>query len=647
MNDKDQPSQGVLLNRQKLDLGSGSLVSHDGVVLRISEVLDYDTVVGVEVESGRSRSLRVTELKPVPGADEKLQEVASGDLDDIADECWKIAQQRYLAIKPLVEDGHSGRISVAQRAKEVNVDTATLYRWLRRYQSLGVVTALIPKGRGWKKGNSRLSKVVEEVIQEVVKDTYLTSQRSTAQKVVLEVQRRCHQRGIEAPHPNTVRARVSAIPERQRLSSRGFRERAKNKFMPAAGSFPNADYPLAVVQIDHTPADIILVDDIHRKPIGRPYITLAMDVFSRMVVGYYLSFDPPSETSVAMCVAHAILPKDDWLMLHNVDAKWDVWGFMDTIHTDNGADFRSDNFKQACLAHSINLEFRPVKQPRYGGHIERMLGTILREIHDLPGTTFSNIKSREGYDSEKNASMTMGEFETWLVTLICKAYHKRMHQSIGMSPERKWEIGTFGNSTTPGRGLPPRPTDRQALLLDFLPSFKRTIQTYGVSIDGLNYYADVLRSWINAADPDNPKAKREFIFRRDPRDISAVWFYDPEVKQYFKVPFANQSMPSMSFWEYRQACEAIRKEGKKSINEHLILQAISELRSHVEESKEKTKKARRQSQRGREHAKGVSPASPVIKQVPSQQQPQLQPASSSGAYGNLITGDIEAFDDIA
>src|SRR5690606_15997941 len=100
-------------------------------------------------------------------------------------------------------------------------------------------------------------------------------------------------------------ARISRIPERTSLRGRGYKEKAKNKFMPAAGKFPNADFPLAVVQIDHTPADIILVDDKHRKPIGRPWLTLAIDVYSRMIVGYYLSFDAPSATSIAMCVAHA------------------------------------------------------------------------------------------------------------------------------------------------------------------------------------------------------------------------------------------------------------------------------------------------------------------------------------------------------
>ena len=70
-----------------------------------------------------------------------------------------------------------------------------------------------------------------------------------------------------------------------------------------------------------------------------------------------------------MCVAHSVLPKDEWLILHKVNAEWPVWGMPKKIYVDNGADFRSDNFQQSCMMYGINLEFRPVKTPRYGGHI--------------------------------------------------------------------------------------------------------------------------------------------------------------------------------------------------------------------------------------------------------------------------------------
>lgn len=633
-NSKNEPFE---LSRQQVAIDVGAYVHRGGAVYRITQMLDFDTVIGVEVESGRSMPLPIVGLRPVDEGDPILRK----DLIEIADTDWQEAERRFAAIHPLVDRYVIGREVAQKRAEEIGIDTATLYRWLKRYRATGSVLSLVPSKRGWKAGKARIPAFVEAVVEEVIRDFYLTPQRPTAQKTVIEVLRRCSERGIEPPSPSTIRSRLNRIPERDRLRGRGYSEKAKNKFMPAAGSFPNADYPLAVVQIDHTPADIILVDDAHRKPIGRPWITLAIDVNTRMIVGYYLSFDPPSETSVAMCVAHAILPKEEWLLLQNVDAEWPVWGVPRTIHVDNGADFRSDNFRQSCLAYGINLEFRPIKQPRYGGHIERVLGSLLKEIHDLPGTTFSSVKDKDGYNPEKHAVMTKAEFEEWLVTLICKVYHERLHTGIGMSPRKKWETSIFGNAETQGVGLPPRPADRLSVLLDFLPSFRRTVQTFGVTISGMTYYAEALRPWINAENPDKDGKKRKFIFRRDPRDISIIWFKDPNLNQYFKIPFADQSMPSMSVWEYELAKKKLHAEGVRSVNEMEILRAVTELRGKVDKSKEKTKKARRQAQRRVEHEKKVSPAIPV------QKRPDPVAAERKPVLKGLLDGDIDGFEDIA
>lgn len=189
-----------------------------------------------------------------------------------------------------------------------------------------------------------------------------------------------------------------------------------------------------------------------------------------------------------------------------------------------------------------------------------MLGTLAREIHALPGTTFSSVKDIDGYDSEKHATMTKSEFEEWLVTLICKVYHRRLHTTIGLTPTRKWEIGIFGNAEIHGVGVPPRPTNSLTILLEFLPFFRRTVQTFGVTIDGLTYYAEALRPWINAHDPETKK-KKDLVFRRDPRDISTIWFFDPLLKHYYKIPLADLALPSMSIWEYQQARDKLKKEG--------------------------------------------------------------------------------------
>ncbi|NWP05639.1 transposase family protein, partial [Escherichia coli] len=90
-------------------------------------------------------------------------------------------------------------------------------------------------------------------------------------------------------------------------------------------------------------------------------------------------------------------------------APWDNQGLMDRLHLDNAREHRSDALKRGCRAHSISIEYRPVRRPHFGGHIERLIGTVMGTVHLLPGTTFSNVAERGDYDSEGEACMTLGE----------------------------------------------------------------------------------------------------------------------------------------------------------------------------------------------------------------------------------------------
>jgi putative transposase len=647
--ENDQPATGKVADsgesaffpsRMRVDVRSGALVRHVDGMFRISEVLDFSTVVATEVETGRTRVLRVGELLAAESDPPALSNV---DIDAIAEDDWRVAQTRYSAIKPLLDTAAPTRQAVKDRAAEVGVDTATLYRWLSRYRAVDAIVGLIPFKRGWKKGNYRIGEAGEAVVRQVISDFYLKPERPNVQKTVRQVHLICDANHIERVSATAVRERIARIPEYERLKRRGQAELARNKFLPVPGKFPGADYPLAVVQIDHTRVDVILVDDVHRKPIDRPWITVAIDVFSRMTVGYYLSFDAPSTTSVAMCLSHAILPKEEWLLLHGVEGSWPVWGRPHKVHVDNGPDFRSHSLRQSCQMHPMDLEFRPVKQPRFGGHIERYQGTLLREIHDIPGTTFSSIANRGEYDSEKHAVMTKDEFERQLLKLICNEYHLRKHSALGMPPLRMWELGIFGGAGIKGIGMPPRPVDRLTVVLDFLPSYSRTVQPDGVSLEGCRYYAEALRPWIGAKDPKTGKA-RAHIFRRDPRDISSIWFYDPDLKQYFKVPLADQSIPSFSIWEHRLAKAALEKAGHDPSDERAVYRSISERRALIEESAERTKRARRAAQRQREHAKAKTPA------IPPEGHPASGPVPSTsvplGAPSSLLD-DVVATDDIA
>lgn len=597
--------------RDRLSLKPGSTVRHGESLYVITDTVDLNTVRAQPADGGPSKFLNVHELKPIGAEPKKIV-----DVEDITENDWRIAGERFEAIKPLLDLSARTRAEVEARARETGVSTPTLYRWLTCYLDFPAIVSLVPGRRGWREKKGRLRADVEAVIDDVIQKYFLTPQRRSATKTIAEVRRRCRDSGLPVPSGSTVHARLRRIPEPERMRRQGKSRQARDRFYPVPGTFPGADYPLAVVQIDHTPVDLILVDDTHRLPIGRPWITVAIDVFSRMVCGYYVSLDPPSGISVAMCLSHAMLPKEPWLLEHKVEADWPVWGLPKIVHMDNGSDFRAESLAASLRGQGIDGIFRPVKVPRYGGHIERLLGTLMKEIHDLPGTTFSSIKERDGYDSEKHAVLTLGEFERWLVTLICNVYHRRLHRGINMPPLRKWDQGIFGGEGTLGIGLPDVPADRERLVLDFMPSFERTIQPSGVTFNGLRYYDECLRHFISIGSAEPKKGKASFRFRWDPRDLSRIWFLDPSSKRYSVVPYADQSLPTMSVWEYRLVRARLKEQGLPKGSNAVLSRAISELRAQVDESEARTKKARRAAQRRKEHERKAGLGLPEKRQAP-------------------------------
>lgn len=583
-----------------LTLMPGSEVTLQGRRYRIHRVCDLDSVLAMDVETNVTTRIRLAEIQPATTVTE-AQAVPGIDLHDIPERDWQIARQRFQAIEPLLQAGGARPDEILRRAAEVGRNRSTLYRWLRAYLRSGTLASLLPAKPGAAAGQKRIADDIELVISAVIEERYLTKQRLPAEQVGREIAVRCTRMGLAAPHAATVRRRIAALSERVKVHRREGGKQMRQRFGAVEGAFPGADAPLRFVQIDHTPVDLELVDDIHRHPIGRPWITVAIDVYSRMIAGFSVSFDPPGALSTGLCLGHAILPKDVWLAKLDIAAPWPVWGIMDAVHCDNAKEFHGAMLEKACQNYGIALHFRPVRQPQYGGHIERFLGTFASKVHALPGTTFSNPSERGAYDSEGKAALTFSEFEKWLATYIVEVYHREVHSALGMPPLRKYEQGILGDGKQPGRGLPPRCVDETKLRLDFLPLFERTVQRSGISLDEIHYFADVLRRWINTSDPRDPTRKRQFIVRRDPRDISVLYFYDPEAQQYFRVPYRDIARPPLSVWELQRIRRQLKEEGQRSVDEQLIFAAYERMRAIEENAVRMTKAARRQQQRERLH----------------------------------------------
>ena len=587
-------TKSYTLNRRQVSLKQNDIVKCNDIEYIISEIVNFKEVLGINLKTKKTTTLSIDQITVVHENPIDNKNYSTTDIVDLIDDQYNEIEKKYKAILPMINKELT-RKEMVDYAESLNIHFTTLYRWLKNYKSSGTLMGLLDKKVGRPKGRKMIDSTTESIITEVFNEYYLTIQKPSIQKVIDLVFIYCKQRNVILPSKNTIRNRINELNSCKVLIKQGNKDIARTKYEPAPNSF-EATYPLEIVQIDHTPVDIIIVDSENRLPIGRPWITVAMDIYSRMIVGYYLSLEAPSSTSVAMCITNMVMPKDKILLDNDINEDWSVWGFPDVLHADNGADFRAEALEKACLIHNIQLHFRPIHKTNYGGHIERIIGTLMKQVHSIPGTTYSNIKERQTYDSDGQACMTLEELERWLLTFITKVYHKNIHSTLQMSPSSKWDEAIFGSDTVVGRGFPARPIDNHTILIDFLPHIKRTIQKNGVNIDGINYYDHILRTKIHAIDSKTQK-KKKFLFKRDPRDISMVWFYDDDSQEYFKIPAINQALKNMSIWELEASKKILKEKGMKNTNINHILDAKSELHNQIKDSVKKTKKARRDNQR--------------------------------------------------
>ncbi|EOA3724446.1 Mu transposase C-terminal domain-containing protein, partial [Pseudomonas aeruginosa] len=404
---------------------------------------------------------------------------------------------------------------------------------------------------------------------------------------------------LRVPARNTVALRIAGLDPLKTTRLREGQD-ASRTLQGVGGVPPPISTPLEQVQIDHTVIDLIVVDERDRQPIGRPYLTLAIDVFTRCVVGMVVTLEAPSAVSVGLCLAHAGCDKRPWLEGLDVEMDWPMSGKPRLLYLDNAAEFKSEALRRGCEQHGIRLDYRPLGQPHYGGIVERIIGTAMQMIHDeLPGTTFSNPNQRGEYASEKMAALTLRELERWL-TLAVGTYHGSVHNGLLQPPAARW-AGAIART-----GVPTVITRTTAFLVDFLPIIRRTLTRTGFVIDHIHYYADALKPWIARRD-----RLPAFLIRRDPRDISRVWVLEPEGQHYLEIPYRTLSHPAVTLWEQRQALAKLRQQGREQVDESALFRMIGQMREIVTSAQKATRKARRDADR-RQHLKtSARPDKPV------------------------------------
>ncbi|MFC3694187.1 hypothetical protein ACFOWB_18340 [Chenggangzhangella methanolivorans] len=305
------------------------------------------------------------------------------------------------------------------------------------------------------------------------------------------------------------------------LVARQWDEKEARRQLRMIGAGPDGKYPLAEVEIDHTVIDLMVRhNDI---VLGRPYITALIDRYSRMILGFTISFVPPSWVSVMEALRQAVMPKD--ALLNDVyeatgvsfEFDWPCWGAPDQLFVDQGAEFLS--ISMAAAEAALNMKLVQLSKARgdLKGKIESWFHSKNQQItHRIPGTTFSNPQKRKNADPKTFAIIGFDEFKTVVLRWVVDVHNAQEHSSTGQCPIKAWQEGM--------RKVGPKPPPPMELLspLVGLVVQRRLLQS-GVSYNRLRFNSIEFQA-LRARLPKNSRVE----VRIDPLDLTQAYILDPD-----------------------------------------------------------------------------------------------------------------------
>ncbi|MGW4094292.1 DNA-binding domain-containing protein [Nocardia sp. NPDC004750] len=165
---------------------------------------------------------------------------------------------------------------------ELGLKRRQVYALVKRWRSGdGLASDLLPGTSSGGRGGERLPDEVEWIVRKVLRTRYLTRQRRSVAAICREMTHKCRAKGLRPPSRSAVVRRIGRLDQAKVVTAREGADAARSR-RASGGSAPLVEGLLERVQIDHTPADVIVVDELHRLPIGRPYVTAAIDEGSKL-----------------------------------------------------------------------------------------------------------------------------------------------------------------------------------------------------------------------------------------------------------------------------------------------------------------------------------------------------------------------------
>jgi len=513
----------------------------------------------------------------------------------VADPCFFLPTVRGAFIRKVVSE---------KRATK-----QTLYRLLRRYWQRGqTANALLPDykrsgGKGKRRAvtekklgrprkyqpgtGSVVDENTERLFSRVIEDYLLTKKT-----ISIGYTHRKFKAIYKTHYPNVAESEIPTVWQMKHFYDREYGaveriqkqvdEIAYNKdIRPLHGTASaNVLGPGSKYEIDATIADIYLVSDSDRRNIvGRPIVYMVIDVFSRIVAGFYIGFENPSYVAAMQALVMAMTDKVEYCKRFGCEITYDDWptvGLPDAILADRG-ELLGHQIETLEYGFSVRIENTPPYRGDAKGIVERSFKTIQAEFKPFaPGVvTGTTIKKQGGNDYRLDACLTIHEFTEIILASIM--YRNRYHplekydRSIDMPddlPMTPLSIWNWGIQNRTGRL---RAIEEESLRINLLPRVNASISPFGACVFGQYYTSKELvqSGWMHrgkkikrpapmpaAYDPCN--AERIFLFPK--RNSSDYWSC--------QLSERSRQFMGASFWDVWQVTarqkEAIAKSKLKA-----------------------------------------------------------------------------------
>jgi putative transposase len=511
------------------------------------------------------------------------------DLDTFSDFLKENALDKYKLISFIAKEISGGWTKknldpILKKFFEVSNSTPpnwrTVVRWRKKYiESSGDIASLVNERH--KMGNRKKRIEGDENFFDQALERFLDAKRpkvTTAYQYYKDLIIIENEKIIDGKIPlisyKSFRKRIKTLPPYPIAVARHGKFKADQWFAYCSSHIPPTRI-LERVEIDHTPLDMILIDDELLIPIGRPYLTLLIDVFSGCIMGFHLSYKCPSYVSAAKAISHAIKPKSLESLSIELQNDWPCYGKIENLVVDNGAEFWSKSLEHACQSTGINIQYNPVRKPWLKPFIERTFGKINQSLlSELPGKTFSNILEKEEYKPEKDAIMRFStfveEFHRWVVDI----YHQDSDSRDKRIPIKKWQTGF---DLYPPLKMNDEEEERFSVLMNI--SDKRTLTRNGIKFEELMYDSTALSEYRKHYPQTKETIKK--IIKVDPDDISKIYVYLEELNSYIEVPCTDPTgyTKGLSIYEHK----TIKKINREIIRESKDCLGLAKARMAIHE----------------------------------------------------------------